>query len=676
MEDAMTESAGEQDAAAAADPAKAAGAPGDWMDAPADRFCDVVMEGGVTSGIIYASAVVELARQYRFQSIGGSSIGAFAAALAAAAEYRRRHGSGKGFEDLAKLPGQLAAVRKGRTRLERLFQPQPGTRRLFQIFLSTLNHEHGMQYVTAGLREAVRQYRRRVIRLAVALLAIVLVGPFLSVLECARSWAGPGWPAWPAWLNWFTCSFTGLSWIAAALLTVVVAVVAGVLSGIVQDFARSVVPNGFGLCRGWDPDKPQSLDLAAFLHGSIQTVAGRNPLTDAPLTFRDLWNAPGSPGQMLGFQRKDHRARSINLEVYASNLSQGRPYRFPLDEEEDMGRLFFRPEELARYFPEGIVRYMAAVSRRYAPRSSLDPPAGGDYEGLLELPFENMPIVVAARLAMSFPLLISAVPLHAVDHSRRSIERCWMSDGGLCSNFPIHLFDSFLPMWPTFGISLNTRDRGSPRRVWLPRFHTSGRGDRWDHGPEESRWQLGAFLLSLWKTTWHWNDSTMMRMPGVRDRVVRVYLDPGEGGVNIRMGANKIRLLGEKYGKPAAEEFIRKFVDHAGKGWREHRWVRFNTLLVALRDRMENFGQSVELDRHTEPLKRQIHRARKSAPLRRDPDHVRTLPSESKLRSTQVGELLALLAALSQLEQAFDKAGDTRPYRAEPRPSLRIRHPT
>ncbi|MFI4926235.1 MAG: hypothetical protein ACHP7E_00925, partial [Burkholderiales bacterium] len=68
--------AGEQDAAAATDGASAEGTPGDWMDAPADRFCDVVMEGGVTSGIIYASAVVELARQYRFQSIGGSSIGA------------------------------------------------------------------------------------------------------------------------------------------------------------------------------------------------------------------------------------------------------------------------------------------------------------------------------------------------------------------------------------------------------------------------------------------------------------------------------------------------------------------------------------------------------------------------------------------------------------------------
>ena len=64
------------------------------------------MEGGVTSGIIYASAVAELAPHYRFRNIGGSSIGAFAAALTAAAEYSRRYtGSEKPFQGLAELAG-------------------------------------------------------------------------------------------------------------------------------------------------------------------------------------------------------------------------------------------------------------------------------------------------------------------------------------------------------------------------------------------------------------------------------------------------------------------------------------------------------------------------------------------------------------------------------------------
>lgn len=639
--------------------------PGDPMDAPADRFCDVVMEGGVTSGIIYASAVVELARHYRFQSIGGSSIGAFGAALTAAAEYRRRHGSGDGFQKLGELPGKLAEEEEGRTRLERLFQPQPGTRRLFRIFLATLDHERPMNYIVEGVKEALRQYRRRVRNLAVLLAAIVLAGPLVTILQCVSS---------PAWLP---CSFSVLAWMAAALLAIVVAAVVGPLSGIASDIAKGLVPNGFGLCRGWNPDaEPDSQDLAAYLHGSIQALAGRDPREGKPLTFADLWHAPGSPGQMLHFQRQAGGARSINLEVYASNLSHGRPYRFPLDPAEDMGRLFFRIEELEDYFPKGIVQYLAAVSERYAPRDASDPPASAIRDGFLELPTANLPIVVAARLAMSFPLLISAVPLYAVNHARQSMERCWMSDGGLCSNFPIHLFDSFLPMWPTFGISLNSRRASDSRRVSLPAYHTSGRGDEWDHAPEESAWKLSAFLLSLWRTTWRWNDSTMRRMPGVRDRVVRIYLAPGEGGVNIRMRGPTIEMLGQEYGQPAARMFIRKFLVADSRGWREHRWVRFNSLLVALRERMQNFGRAADLDRHTIPLAQQIADALQAAPLRKAPNDNLPSPSETPLTAAHAVELATLVQALRDLEQAFAAAGNTEPYRAVPRPSLRLRHPT
>jgi predicted acylesterase/phospholipase RssA len=639
--------------------------PRDPMDAPADRFCDVVMEGGVTSGIIYASAVVELARHYRFQSIGGSSIGAFAAALTASAEYRRRHGSGAGFQDLAKLPARLAVEDGGRTKLERLFQPQPGTRRLFQIFLAMLDHDHAMTYIAEGVKEAVCQYRGRVGVLVALLAGIVLMGPLLTTSQCVNS---PSW--WP-------CSFSILSWIAAALLAVGVAVVIGVVTGVAQDFGRAVVPNGFGLCRGWDPDATaDSQDLAAYLHGSIQTLAGRDPHEDVPLTFDDLWNAPASPGQMLGFHRPGGGARSIDLQVYASNLSHSRPYRFPLDPAENMGRLFFRIEELEDYFPKGIVQYLAAVSEGYAPRDASDPPASGIRSGFLELPSGNLPIVVAARLAMSFPLLISAVPLYAVNHARQSMERCWMSDGGLCSNFPIHLFDSFLPMWPTFGISLNTRRASDARRVWLPEYHTSGRGEEWDHAPEESAWKLTGFLLSLWKTTWRWNDSTMRRMPGVRDRVVRIYLDRRQGGVNIKMRGPQIEMLGKEYGEPAAEKFVAKFAVAGSPGWSEHRWVRFNNLLIALRQRMQNFRTAVDLDRHTIPLPQQIEYALQAAPLRQATKANPTLPSEKPLRVDQDGEMRALLDALTNLEQAFINAGDTEPYLAVPRPSLRMRHPT
>src|SRR5437868_13905522 len=54
--------------------------------------CALVMKGGITSGIVYPPALLELSKKYRFNSIGGTSAGAVAAAAAAAAEYGRQAG--------------------------------------------------------------------------------------------------------------------------------------------------------------------------------------------------------------------------------------------------------------------------------------------------------------------------------------------------------------------------------------------------------------------------------------------------------------------------------------------------------------------------------------------------------------------------------------------------------
>ncbi|HEY1225705.1 MAG TPA: patatin-like phospholipase family protein, partial [Ramlibacter sp.] len=341
------------------------------LHAPADRFCDIVMEGGITSGIIYASAITELAGRYRFARIGGSSIGAFAAALAAAAEYRRRHGSADGFELLARLPGELAKQEGGRTQLERLFVPQRGTRRLFQVFLATLEHASVLSMVASGLRAALWQYRWLVAATTLLLALVVLAGPVQIAWLCRGTQAAAA------------CLLPLVSWSTALLLTVAVGVVGALLAGVCWDVARGVVPNGFGLCRGWDPGAaPDTVDLASYLHGAIQRLAGRD-VRDKPLTFRDLWDAPGAAGQALGIASHGSAARSINLEVYASNLAHSRPYRFPLEESEDMGRLFFRVEDLERYFPKGLVQYLAAVSSPYVDRSEADPPASQVEAGYL-----------------------------------------------------------------------------------------------------------------------------------------------------------------------------------------------------------------------------------------------------------------------------------------------------
>ena len=53
-----------------------------------DKECDLVMKGGITSGVVYPLAVCRLATTHHLRQIGGTSAGAIAAATAAAAEVR------------------------------------------------------------------------------------------------------------------------------------------------------------------------------------------------------------------------------------------------------------------------------------------------------------------------------------------------------------------------------------------------------------------------------------------------------------------------------------------------------------------------------------------------------------------------------------------------------------
>ena len=58
--------------------------------------CDVIMKGGISSGIVYPRAVGHLSTKYQFRRVGGTSAGAIAAVAAAAAEKGRAHdGFGK-----------------------------------------------------------------------------------------------------------------------------------------------------------------------------------------------------------------------------------------------------------------------------------------------------------------------------------------------------------------------------------------------------------------------------------------------------------------------------------------------------------------------------------------------------------------------------------------------------
>jgi hypothetical protein len=147
--------------------------------------CDIVMKGGITSGVIYPLAVCDLAKVYRLRSVGGASAGAIAAAAATAAEVGRAtvaaaasgatnampvDAAGVGFMGLANLPDELTEEQPGgKSRLFHLFRPQRSAKRLFGLLV-------------AGMDAAadLRQLRRR------------FAGPRLAAnLIAAGAWAFP-----------------------------------------------------------------------------------------------------------------------------------------------------------------------------------------------------------------------------------------------------------------------------------------------------------------------------------------------------------------------------------------------------------------------------------------------------------------------------------------------------
>ena len=90
---------------ATADPEPSSNSTAFTSPVPPTLECDIVMKGGITSGVVYPLAVVELAKTYRFRNIGGTSTGAIAAAATAAAELGRDpKKETQGFKLLEKLP--------------------------------------------------------------------------------------------------------------------------------------------------------------------------------------------------------------------------------------------------------------------------------------------------------------------------------------------------------------------------------------------------------------------------------------------------------------------------------------------------------------------------------------------------------------------------------------------
>ena len=190
----------------------------------------------------------------------------------------------------------------------------------------------------------------------------------------------------------------------------------------------------------------------------------------------------------------------IDLRMITTCLSEGRPYGMPWDAH----RFFYDPSLWRTLFPAAVVDALEAAPT--TPPQGLGRPGEGtvDEESdelavwrweeqlaathrppLRRLPSgEHLPVIVATRMSLSFPLLISAVPLWVIDRRAESTKQtlvalreavgagaalpgsglmfrqAWFTDGGFCSNFPVQMFDAAMPSRPTFAINLGRFSAG------------------------------------------------------------------------------------------------------------------------------------------------------------------------------------------------------------------------
>jgi hypothetical protein len=561
--------------------------------------CDIVMKGGITSGVTYPWAVCEIARTYRLRNIGGTSAGAIAAAVAAAAETGRSV-KGAGFGRLASLPLRLPGNSPGSrdSVLFNLFQPNPPTARYFGILSASLRSKKSRWGIFGILGAAVRGAP-----VAAAAGASLGVATLALLIDLAAGNRGLG-------ANAAAVSGVALGILLGALVTLVGGV-GGVAFRLASRGLRDISENSFGLCRGYveakDKKEPVSngddmeirdgrsrpkplttwladeLDALAW-EGGKRLAGPEDRRQGAPLTLGDLADA------------------GVNLKMFTTNLTEGSPYTLPV-----MNRTFyFDPKEFRKYFPKRVVAWMDKIAPK--PEDARDQDERNDFalaaaHGLKPLPDPgDMPVVVITRFSLSFPVLLSAVPLWRIydEPTPRVPKECWFSDGGITSNFPVHFFDSPLPRWPTFGINLGPAGphelsaNDESKNIQAPLKNGQGVVPRWS----EIKGLIG-FGHAIADTMQNWMDNAQTRVPGYNDRIVLVKHSTAEGGLNLNMERDLICRFATR-GRKAGEFLVKRFSGESSTNdgdelsWTNHRWVRFRSVLPLIETMHSNLVRGYE----------------------------------------------------------------------------------
>ncbi len=500
------------------------------------RECDLIMKGGITSGVVYPFAITKIAASYRLCGIGGSSAGAIAAALAAAAERRRQISPEKsdmaGFDEIETIAEGLAKD------MGSLLQPSPDMKGLYSILLATVEGD-GSKWKAVALA-LLRENKTAVVVGAV----LLLLGIVLALVLCSF---------------WFA---------ALAVLVGILTTLGMVAVSLYKSVMRDLPRNDYGMLPGITQPGHSKPGLTDWLADQIDIVSGN-------------LGPDGRPGDPLTVGQLEKA--EVELAAMTTDLSSQRPFQLPLR----TAHHFFSKAEFEKLFPQRVVRYLIGDA------TPADATGDGGPDDLYPLrPGGDFPVLLCARLSLSFPMLIRAVPLWRKDYgietedgSAGAWRRCVFSDGGISSNLPVHFFDAWLPRRPTFGIALTAweKARHGEQRVYLsdrPRQNTNL--------PIRPIKGLGGFLFSIVNAAKDWQDTLQTRLPGFAERIVEIRLDESkEGGMNLSMEEetiDRLQELGRKAGCKLATEF--KFD--------ENRWRRALSLLPEVEASLEAFAESYD----------------------------------------------------------------------------------
>ena len=594
---------------------------------PAGR-CNLVMKGGMTSGVIYPPAVARIAEGFGLVGVAGTSAGAIAACAAAAAEYRRRTtGSFAGFEALQEVSAELG--RRGR--ILELLRPDHATRREVALLAGALRSLRGGLLARIGL-------------------AFRLIWPALTFRPRVARVAANGFGL---------CSGMGLD-AKERVDTTRPSTLTPWLTDTFDAIAGNVGP---------DPLTFGDLRCAPRLPG----IRADEPSIDlrimaTNMTFGRPMQAPFDGTRQYSF-RPDEWRRLFPARVMEYLERRGRER---LEESQGKGGALALGEGWLP-LPQGDalpVVVAARMSLAFPFLFSAVPLWAVDFEDTERLGEDRRPLADGGslkRVWFSDGGITTNLPVHTFDDP---LPR-WPT---LAINLQY--------TGPDERAGRSTAALHGERVYMIPR-RSDGANDLWYafDSKRNAAARLAGFGRAIFRSAQVWYDNGFLKLAGFRDSVAEVWLTPDEGGMNLDMPPATIAAL-QAQGAEVGERLRARFADpdsQASLSWRGHRWVRFRSAMAGLGDyvrgltlaalSIEPGGEASDLVGGPTAPERERHDER-------DWDAVAAAlldnPSKAgpELRGAERDEAVA---ALAQLLRFGARLEDEHPFRKGPRPHVQLR---